>query len=149
MSRGEPRMRGSAVASSVFLAWRTLILVEDGWSERGGLAHVSRKNPSPTGKKEALGFVLGLLARRNLVDRVVEACHGNLPSNKEQLSLARLAVHLLLWQSHRGGQRKELEALRRVCPDYYRTELERLAGYVLANEGPSEFVRSAHNEDRV
>src|SRR6266849_3609831 len=102
ISGGEPRMPGSTVATSVFFAWRTLILVENGWSERGGLAHVSRKNPSLTGKKEALGFVLGVLARRNLIDRVIEACNGNLPSNKEQLSLARLASHLLLGQSHRG-----------------------------------------------
>jgi 16S rRNA (cytosine967-C5)-methyltransferase len=141
-------MPGSAVASSEYLAWRTLILVEDGWSERGGLAHVLRKNPSLTGKKEALGFVLGVLARRNLVDRVIESCHGNLPSNKELLSIARLAVHLLLDQN-RQPRRRELEALRRVCPDYYRTQFERLVGYVLANEDPWTFVRSTHDNDRV
>jgi 16S rRNA (cytosine967-C5)-methyltransferase len=142
-------MPGSAVASSVFLAWRTLILVEDGWSERGGLAHVSRKNPSSTGKKEALGFVLGVLARRNLVDRVIETCHGNLPSNKEQLSLARLVVHLFLGQTHLESRWRELDALRRLCPDYYRTEFEKLVGNVLANEDPGTFIRTAHNNDRV
>src|SRR5947209_19646763 len=96
-------MLGSIIASSVFLAWRTLILVEEGWSERGGLAFVSRRNPTLAGKREALGFVLGVLARRKLVERIIETCHGRLPVNKERLSLARLSVHLVQDHSPRRG----------------------------------------------
>src|SRR5438445_12132024 len=87
-------MPGSIIASSIFLAWRTLILVEEGWSEGGGLAFVSRRNPSLAGKREALGFVLAVLVHRNLVDRRIETCHGSLPLCKERLGRARLAFHL-------------------------------------------------------
>src|SRR5438445_10376136 len=88
-------MPGSIIASSIFLAWRTLILVEEGRSERGGLAFVSRRNPTLAGKREALGFVLGVLARRNLVDRIIQTCHASLRLSKERLCLARQAFHLL------------------------------------------------------
>jgi len=142
-------MPGSIIASSIFLAWRTLILVEEGWSERGGLAFVSRRNPSLAGKREALGFVLGVLAHRNLVDRIIETCHGSLPLGKERLSLARLAVHLVQDPSRRGSKRGALEGLRRVCPQPYRLELERLIGYVLANEDSADFVRSVDQNDRL
>ena len=144
-----PRLPGSNIASSIYLAWRTLILVEEGWSERGGLSHVSHRNPRLAGKKEALGFVLGVLARRNLVDRVIEKGHGSLPVNKEQLGLARLTVHLLQGQPRRESKRGALEAVRRVCPQYYRSEFERLVGYVLANEDSADLVRSAHDNGRV
>ena len=139
----------SIIASSIFLAWRTLILVAEGWSERGGLAFVSRRNPSLAGKREALGFVLGVLARRNLVDRIIETCHGSLPLGKERLSLARLAVHLVQDPSRLGIKRGALEGLRRVCPQPYRSELERLIGYVLANEDPADFVRSLDENYRL
>src|SRR5712664_3392639 len=121
-----PRLPGSIIASSIYLAWRTLILVEDGWSERGGLSYVSHRNPRLAGKKDALGFVMGVLARRNLVDRVIEKGHGRLSINKEEVSLARLTVHLLQGPSRRESTRGALEALRRVCPEHYRSELERL-----------------------
>src|SRR3989442_9136360 len=142
-------MPGSIIASSIFLAWRTLILVEEGWSERGGLAFVSRRNPSLAGKREALGFVLGVLARRNLADRIIETCLGSLPLNKERLSLARLAVHLVHDPLRLGSKRGALEGLRRVCPQPYRSELERLIGYVLANEDPADFVRSLDENYRL
>src|SRR5207245_10774144 len=96
-------MAGSIIASSIFLDWRTLILVEEGWSERGGLAFVSRRNPSLAGKREALGFVLGVLAHRNLVDRIIETCHGSIPLGEERLSLARVVVHLAQDHFRRGS----------------------------------------------
>src|SRR3989449_10868378 len=142
-------MPGSIIASSIFLAWRTLILVEEGWSERGGLAFVSRRNPTLAGKREALGFVLGVLAHRNLVDRIIETCQGSLPVNKERLSLARLSVHLVGDPSRLGIKRGALEGLRRVCPQPYRPELERLIGYVLANEDPADFVRNLDENYRL
>ncbi len=142
-------MSDSNLSKQFRLAYRALLLVAKGASERSAVASAVASEPSLASvKQEGLALVLGTVNEQDLEDRLVQSA---LPSEKlgtRARCLFRLATHLMLRSGERGEARRTYRSIRDIVSPESLPSLELLLGTLIA-QGPYQQLSLLSDAERI
>lgn len=142
-------MSDSNLAKQLKLAYRALLLVARGASERSAIAQSVASDRSLAGVRgEALSLVLGTVNEQDVVDKLVQNALPTPTSNTRTRCLLRLAAHLILRSDSRGEIREIDRSIREIAPPELIPSLEFLLGTLLARD-LRERVSLVNDAERV
>src|SRR2546428_10980685 len=99
------------------LAFRALLLVGRGASERDAVQRASALDPRSTGvKREALALVLGTVSEQDVIDILVRNVHPEEKMGMNARYLFRLTAYAMLRFGARGRTRRMEHSLRAIGP---------------------------------
>ncbi len=128
-------MKISDLSTAAKLAYRALILVDAGSSERGAISRVVREDPNLNySRREGIELLIKTLTRQDLLDRIINrAVHNDHLPTKTRCIL-RIAAQLFLESNDEESIRQTEKIARELtAPDYIRA-LELVFASMIAGE---------------
>jgi len=131
------------------LAYRALLLVEKGASERSAVERIARSDPDlAIVKRDALALVLGIVNEQDLLDRLAQNVLRGEKLGISSRCLFRLATHVVLRSNEKGQMRRIERSLRDVAPTEVLPKLEFLLGSLFGVD-PFQQVSVLSDSERV
>jgi len=131
------------------LAYRALVLVSRGASERNAVQQAAASDPQSTrANREALSLVLGTVNEQDLLDLHVQNALPNETLGIGSRCLFRLTAHVVLRSGGRAKVRRIEYSLRPICPTHLLPKFEFLLGTLSAYD-ESQFFSSLNDLKRV
>jgi 16S rRNA (cytosine967-C5)-methyltransferase len=149
-NRGEKvRMHDSDLSSQFKLAYRALMLVSSGASEREAVQRAAASDPRLTGvKREALPLVMGTVKEQDVLDLIVQNLLDVEKIGTSARSLFRLAAYSLLRPGAKGQVRRMEHILRAIAPIDLLAKLEFFLGSLPAFD-QSQVLVGLRDSERV
>ena len=145
----EVRVHDSDLSSEFKLAYRALMLVSRGASEREAVQRVAASDPRLNGvKRQALALVLGTVSERDVLDIHIQ---NAMPGEKIGMSarcLFRLGVYAMRRLGAKGQVRRMEHILRVIAPNELLAKLEFLIVSLLALD-PIQTFSGLGDSERV
>jgi 16S rRNA (cytosine967-C5)-methyltransferase len=143
------RRNDSDFSNQFKLAYRALLLVGRGASERDAVQRAADSDPRLTSvKREALALVLGTVSEQDVIDMIVRNAH---PEEKMVISarcLFRLTTYAMLRLGANGPLRRIEHSLRAIAPIDLLPRLEFFLGSLPAFD-PTQLLSGLRDSERV
>ena len=131
------------------LAYRALLLVSRGASERDAVQRAAALDPRSTGvKREALDLVLGTVSEQDVIDILVRNVHPEEKMGMNARCLFRLTAYAMLRFGARGQTRRIEHGLRAIAPIDLLPKLEFFLGTLPAID-PTQLFSGLRDSERV
>ncbi len=143
------RATGSDLSSQFRLAYRALLLVSRGASERSAVQRAAASDPRLISvKREALALVLGTVSEQDVIDIVVRNAHPEEKMGMSALCLSRLTTYATLRLGAKGDIRRIEHSLRAIAPIDLLPRLEFFLGTLPAID-PAQLLSGLRDCERV
>ena len=143
------RARDSDHSIQFRLAYRALLLVSRGASERDAVQQAAALDPRSTGvKREALALVLGTVSEQDVIDILVRKVHPEEKMGMNARCLFRLTAYAMLRFGARGQTRRIEHSLRAIAPIDLLPKLEFFLGTLPALD-PIQLLSGLRDSERV
>ncbi len=143
------RARDSDHSIQFRLAYRALLLVSRGASERDAVQRAAALDPRSRGvKREALDLVLGTVSEQDVIDIVVRNVHPEEKMGMNARCLFRLTAYAMLRFGARGQTRRIEHGLRAIAPIDLLPKLEFFLGTLPAID-PTQLFSGLRDSERV
>src|SRR6266571_8813661 len=143
------RARDSDHSIQFRLAYRALLLVSRGASERDAVQRAAALDPRSIGvKREALALVLGTVGEQDVIDLLVRNVHHEEKMGMNARCLFRLTAYAMLRLGARGRTRRIEHSLRTIAPIELLPRLEFFLGTLPAFD-PTQLLRGLRDSERV
>ncbi len=131
------------------LAYRALLLVSRGASERDAVQRAAALDPRSIGvKREALALVLGTVGEQDVIDLLVRNVHHEEKMGMNARCLFRLTAYAMLRLGARGRTRRIEHSLRTIAPIELLPRLEFFLGTLPAFD-PTQLLHGLRDSERV
>ena len=131
------------------LAYRALLLVSRGASERDAVQRAAALDPRSIGvKREALALVLGTVGEQDVIDILVRNVHPEEKMGMNARCLFRLTAYAMLRLGARGRIRRIEHSLRTIAPIELLPRLEFFLGTLPAFD-PTQLLHGLRDSERV
>ena len=131
------------------LAYRALLLVSRGASERDAVQRAAALDPRSIGvKREALALVLGTVGEQDVIDILVRNVHPEEKMGMNARCLFRLTAYAMLRLGAKGQTRRIEHSLRTIAPIELLPRLEFFLGTLSAFD-PTQQLHGLRDSERV
>ena len=131
------------------LAYRALLLVSRGASERDAVQRAAALDPRSIGlKREALALVLGTVGEQDLIDILVRNVHPEEKMGMNARCLFRLTAYAMLRLGAKGQTRRIEHSLRTIAPIGLLPRLEFFLG-TLPGSDRTQLLHGLRDSERV
>ena len=131
------------------LAYRALLLVSRGASERDAVQRAAALDPRSIGvKREALALVLGTVGEQDVIDLLVRNVHPEEKMGMNARCLFRLTAYAMLRLGAKGQTRRIEHSLRTIAPIELLPRLEFFLGTLSAFD-PTQLLHGLRDSERV
>jgi len=131
------------------LAYRALLLVSRGASERDAVQRAAALDPRSIGaKREALALVLGTVGEQDVIDILVRNVHPEEKMGMNARCLFRLTAYAMLRLGAKGQTRRIEHSLRTIAPIELLPRLEFFLGTLSAFD-PTQLLHGLRDSERV
>ena len=131
------------------LAYRALLLVSRGASERDAVQRAAALDPRSIGaKREALALVLGTVGEQDVIDILVRNVHPEEKMGMNARCLFRLTAYAMLRLGAKGQTRRIEHSLRTIAPIELLPRLEFFLGTLPAFD-PTQLLHGLGDSERV
>ena len=143
------RARDSDHSIQFRLAYRALLLVSRGASERDAVQRAAALDPRSIGvKREALALVLGTVGEQDVIDILVRNVHPEEKMGMNARCLFRLTAYAMLRLGAKGRTRRIEHSLRTIAPTELLPRLEFFLGTLPAFD-PTQLLHGLRDSERV